>query len=67
MTDVGIALDRAEDKRAKMKTKFQALDQTLDSDVLMGKDNFEAERIIIKGSVDEELAKLKAERQRKKK
>jgi hypothetical protein len=33
----------------------------------MGKDNFEPERIIIKGSVDEELAKLKAERQRKKK
>jgi len=33
----------------------------------MGKDNLEAERIIIKGSVDEELAKLKAERQRKKK
>jgi hypothetical protein len=33
----------------------------------MGKDNFEAERIIIKVSVDEELAKLKAERQRKKK
>jgi phage shock protein A len=26
MTDVGIALDRAEDKRAKMKAKFQALD-----------------------------------------
>jgi uncharacterized small protein (DUF1192 family) len=33
----------------------------------MGKDNFEPERIIIIGSVDEELAKLKAERQRKKK
>jgi hypothetical protein len=33
----------------------------------MGKDNFEAERIIIKGCVDEKLAKLKAERQRKKK
>jgi hypothetical protein len=33
----------------------------------MGKDNFEPERIIIKDSVDEELAKLKAERQRKKK
>jgi hypothetical protein len=33
----------------------------------MGKDNIEAERIIIEGSVDEELAKLKAERQRKKK
>jgi hypothetical protein len=31
----------------------------IDSDVLMGKDNFEA--------VDEELAKLKAEGQRKKK
>jgi hypothetical protein len=39
----------------------------IDSGVLMGKDNFEAERIIIKGSVDKELAKLKAERQRKKK
>jgi phage shock protein A len=26
MTDVGIALDRAVDKRAKMKAKFQALD-----------------------------------------
>jgi hypothetical protein len=33
----------------------------------MGKDNIEAERIIIESSVDEELAKLKAERQRKKK
>jgi hypothetical protein len=34
---------------------------------LWGEDNFEAEGITIKGSVDKELAKLKAERQRKKK
>jgi phage shock protein A len=73
MTDLGLALDWAEDKTAKMKAKFHALDKMLDSGVLTdyssNNDNFEAEleRITINGSADEELAKLKAERQRKKK
>jgi hypothetical protein len=39
------------------------------TDYTTGKDNIEKEleQITLKGSVDEELAKLKAERQRKKK
>lgn len=45
------------------------IDSGVLTDYSSNNDNFEAEleRITIKGSVDEELAKLKAERQRKKK
>jgi phage shock protein A len=73
MTDVGMALDRAEDKTEKMKAKSQALDDMIDSgsltDYSSGKDDIEKEleESSIKDSVDQELAKLKAEKARKKK
>jgi phage shock protein A len=73
MTDIGMALNKAEEKTEKMKAKSGALDEMISSGVLTdyttGKDNIEKEleQITLKGSVDEELAKLKAERQRKKK
>ena len=73
MTDVGIAMNRAEDKTDKMKAKSQALDEMIDSGVLTdytsNKDdiNKELEKITVKDSVEEELAKLKAQKARKKK
>jgi phage shock protein A len=73
MTDIGMALNKAEEKTEKMKAKSGALDEMISSGVLTdyttGKDSIEKEleQITLKGSVDEELAKLKAERQRKKK
>lgn len=73
MTDVGMALDRAEDKTEKMKAKSQALDDMIDSgsltDYTSDKDDIEKEleESSIKDSVDQELAKLKAEKARKKK
>lgn len=73
MTDVGIAMNRAEDKTEKMKAKAQALDEMIDSGVLTdytsNKDdiNKELEKITVKDSVEEELAKLKAQKARKKK
>jgi len=73
MTDIGMALNKAEEKTEKMKAKSEALDEMMDSGVLTdytsSKDTIEKEleQITLKGSVDEELAKLKAEKQRKKK
>jgi phage shock protein A len=73
MTDVGIAMNRAEDKTEKMKAKAQALDEMIDSGVLTDytsdKDDIdkELEKITVKDSVEEELAKLKAQKARKKK
>ena len=73
MTDVGMALDKAEDKTEKMKAKSQALDDMIDSgsltDYSTDKDDIEKEleESSIKDSVDQELAKLKAEKARKKK
>jgi phage shock protein A len=73
MTDIGMALNKAEEKTEKMKAKSGALDEMIDSGVLtdytINKDSIEKEleQVTVKGSVDEELAKLKAERQRKKK
>ena len=78
MTDVGMAMSRAEDKTEKMKAKAQALDEMIDSGVLtdytststVGSDNDiegELQKMTAKSSVDEELAKLKAENTRKKK
>jgi phage shock protein A len=78
MTDVGMAMNRAEDKTEKMKAKAQALDEMIDSGVLTdytstsatsgsGNDiEGELQKMTAKSSVDEELAKLKAERLRKK-
>lgn len=73
MTDIGMALNKAEEKTEKMKAKSGALDEMMNSGVLTdyttSKDSIEKEleQITLKGSVDEELAKLKAEKQRKKK
>jgi phage shock protein A len=74
MADVGIAMSQAEDKTEKMKAKSQALDDMMDSGVLTDSSSNnidiierELEILSIKGSVEEELAKLKAERTKKKK
>ena len=73
MTDVGLSMSRAEDKTEKMKAKAQALDEMINSGVLTdytsNKDDIEKEleKITVNGSVEEELAKLKAEKARKKK
>ena len=73
MTDVGLSMNRAEDKTEKMKAKAQALDEMINSGVLTdytsNKDDIEKEleKITVNGSVEEELAKLKAEKARKKK
>ena len=73
MTDVGVSMNRAEDKTEKMKAKAQALDEMINSGVLTdytsNKDDIEKEleKITVKDSVEEELAKLKAQKARKKK
>jgi phage shock protein A len=79
MTDVGMAMSRAEDKTEKMKAKAQALDEMIDSGVLTdytstssttGSDNDiegELQKMTVKSSVQEELAKLKAANAKKKK
>ena len=73
MTDVGMAMDRAEEKTERMRAKSQALDEMINSGVLTdytsNKDEIEREleKITVQNSVDEELAKLKSERERKKK
>lgn len=73
MTDIGMALNKAEEKTEKMKAKSGALDEMINSGVLTdyttSKDSIEKEleQVTLKGSVEEELAKLKAEKQRKKK
>ena len=73
MTDVGLSMSKAEDKTEKMKAKAQALDEMINSGVLTdytsNKDDIEKEleKITVNGSVEEELAKLKAEKARKKK
>jgi phage shock protein A len=73
MTDIGMALNKAEEKTEKMKAKSGALDEMINSGVLTdyttSKDSIEREleQVTLKSSVEEELAKLKAEKQRKKK
>jgi phage shock protein A len=73
MADVGMAMQRAEDKTEKMRAKSQAMDEMIDSGVLTdytsNKDDIEREleKVSIKGSVEEELAKIKADQTRKKK
>jgi phage shock protein A len=63
MTDVGVSMNRAEDKTEKMKAKAQALDEMINSGVLTdytsNKDDIEKEleKITVNGSVEEELAK----------
>jgi phage shock protein A len=73
MTDVGIAMNRVEEKAERMKSKAQALDEMISSGVLVdytaNKDEIESEleKVTVNKSVEEELAKLKAEKLRKKK
>lgn len=77
MADVGMAMSRAEDKTEKMKAKAQALDEMIDSGVLTdytsttnGTDNDiegELQKMTVKSSVEEELAKLKAASVKRKK
>jgi phage shock protein A len=73
MADVGMAMSRAEDKTEKMQAKSQALDEMMDSGVLTDytsdKDDIEREleKVSMQGSVDEELAKIKAEQAKNKK
>jgi len=73
MTDVGMAMNRVEEKAERMKSKAQALDEMISSGVLVdytsNKDEIESEleQITVNKSVEEELAKLKAEKLRKKK
>ncbi len=66
MADVGLAVQRAEDKTDQMKARSAALDELLESGTLedySGGDQIEKElaKAKAKGSVDEELAKLKQE------
>lgn len=76
MADVGMALNRAEDKTEQMKAKSQALDEMLESGTLTdytssdaGSDEIERElqKASLNGSVEQELAKLKADNRRKRK
>jgi len=73
MTDVGVAMNKAEDKTEQMKAKALALDDMIDSGVLTDytsdKDDIEKEleKVSVKSSVDQELAKLKTERDKKQK
>jgi phage shock protein A len=73
MADVGVAMNKAEDKTEQMKAKAKALDEMIDSGVLTdytsNKDDIDAEleKITVKSSVDQELAKLKAERAKRRK
>jgi phage shock protein A len=77
MADVGMALNRAEDKTEQMKAKSQALDEMLESGTLTdytsssdsGSDEIEREleKSSLSGPVEQELAKLKAENRRKRK
>jgi len=73
MADVGVAMNKAEDKTEQMKAKGQALDEMIDSGVLTdytsNKNDIEGEleKMTVKSSVDQELAKLKTERDRNKK
>jgi phage shock protein A len=69
-----MAMNKAEEKTEKMKAKSQALEEMIDSGVLTDytsnkDDNIEREleEATTKDSVEEELAKLKAERAKKKK
>lgn len=66
MADVGLAVQRAEDKTDQMKARSSALDELLESGAFedySGGDQIEKELAKVKstGRVDEELAKLKQE------
>jgi|SRR5215217_1680805 len=77
MADVGIAMNKAEEKTEKMKAKSQALDEMIESGVLTdytsstnedgGLIEKQLEDVATQESVEQELAKLKAQRSKKKK
>ena len=74
MADVGMAMSRAEDKTEQMKAKAKALDEMIDSGVLIDYTNKrddiierELEQVSVTASVEEELEKLKVENAKKKK
>lgn len=69
MADVGMAVQRAEEKTEAMKARSAALDELLESGTLTdlsGGDDVERElaEIRAKGSVDEELERMKSEMRR---
>jgi len=69
MADVGLAVQRAEEKTESMKARSAALDELLETGTLTdysGGDEIEAElaRARAKGSVDSELSRLKEEMKR---
>jgi len=66
MADVGLAVQRAEEKTEDMKARSAALDELLESGTLTdysGGDEIESElaRVKAKNTVDDEMARLKAE------
>jgi len=68
MGDVGMAIERAEDKTAQMQARAGAVDELIQSGVLNdsisgGKDDItaELEKLGASSSVDAELAQLKAQ------
>ena len=69
MADVGLAVQRAEEKTENMKARSAALDELLDSGTLedhSGGDEIEKElaKVKAKGTVDDELARMKSEIQK---
>jgi phage shock protein A len=73
ISNLGLALRKAEDKLERLKAKSQALDEMIDSGILTdygsNKDEIEneLEKIAIQGSVEDELVKLKGQIDLKKK
>ena len=73
MSDVGMALSRAEEKTEKMKAKAQAMDEMIDTGVLTdftssfgstssnSNTDLELEKVSVTSEVDKELAKMKSE------
>lgn len=67
MVDVGLALERAENKTEEMKARAEAIDELMEAgtleDLTGGRDDIERElaKISTRTSVESELAKLKAE------
>ena len=66
MSDIGVAMSRAEEKTDAMKSKAMAIDDMIDSGSLVdytdNKDQIESEleKTEIKSKVDDDLAKLKS-------
>ncbi len=67
MADVGLALERAENKTEEMKARAEAIDELMEAgtleDLTGGKDDIDRElaKISAKSNVESELARLKAE------